>query len=109
MMKVGDKISFSYLKGADKEGWRPTLVDYAARAENYEGTVEEIRNIEKSPLSDYTVNYGKIKGERSANLVTVELQDGETKAFYDGRMVGRRVISPTTAKAVAPPSSLAFE
>jgi hypothetical protein len=74
------------------------LVDYASRAENYQGTVEEIRNIEKSPLSDYTVNYGQIKGERSANLVTVELRDGDTKAFYDGRMVGRRVINPTVKK-----------
>ena len=99
MMKIGDKISFSYLKGADKEGLRPTLVDYATRAENYEGTVEEIRNIEKSPLSDYTVSYGKIKGERSTNLVTVELEDGDMKAFYDGRMVGRRVINPTVKKS----------
>ena len=96
MMKIGDQISFSYLKGSNKEGWRPELVDYASRSESYEGTVEDIRNIEKLPLSDYTVNYGKIKGERSANLVTVELKDGETKAFYDGRMVGRRVISPTS-------------
>ena len=27
-------------------------------------------------------------GERSKQLVTVELEDGFTKAFYDGRMVG---------------------
>jgi hypothetical protein len=95
IMKIGDKISFSYLKGKNEEGLRPKLVDYAAKAQDYEGTIEEIRNIENSPLSDYTVNYGKIKGERSTNLVTVELQDGDVKAFYDGRMVGRRVLSPT--------------
>tara|TARA_R110000824_G_scaffold236578_3_gene425272 strand:- start:346 stop:636 length:291 start_codon:yes stop_codon:yes gene_type:complete len=95
-MKIGDNISFSYLKGKDVEGLNPKLVDYSAKAENYQGTIEEIRNIENSPLSDYTVSYGKIKGERSTNLVTVELQDGDVKAFYDGRMVGRRVISPTS-------------
>jgi len=38
-------------------------------------------------LANQTVRYGKIKGERSEQLVTVELPNGEAKAFYDGRMV----------------------
>jgi len=33
------------------------------------------------------VAYGKIKGERSQNLVTISLDDDGSKAFYDGRMV----------------------
>jgi hypothetical protein len=39
------------------------------------------------------LQYGKPKGERSHNLVTVDLKDGSTKAFYDGRMVGLLVDS----------------
>ena len=88
---IGDKISFSYLKGANKEGLSPTLVDYASRAENYEGTVEDVRNIAASPLSRQTISYGQIKGERSENLVTVETDDGP-KCFYDGRMVNAQKV-----------------
>ena len=94
-LAIGDKVSFSYLKGANKEFGRPTLVDYRSRAENYEGTVEDVRDITQSPLSSHTVNYGKIKGERSKNLVTVNTEEG-SKAFYDGRMVNTTKIEESS-------------
>ena len=62
-------------------------MNYAGRAANYNGTVEDVRDITKSPLSFETVAYGKIKGERSKNLVTVSIDGDGSKAFYDGRMV----------------------
>jgi hypothetical protein len=40
------------------------------------------------------LKYGSIKGERSERLVTVELEDGNAKAFYDGRMIGLSVKKP---------------
>ena len=86
-LTIGDKVSFSYLKGSEKEGYSPKLVNYASRAVNYAGTVEGVRDITKSPLSFETVAYGKIKGERSKNLVTINIEDDGSKAFYDGRMV----------------------
>jgi hypothetical protein len=86
-LAIGDHVSFSYLKGAEKEGYAPKLVNYASRAANYAGTVEDVRDITKSPLSFETVAYGKIKGERSQNLVTVSIDGDGSKAFYDGRMV----------------------
>ncbi len=87
-LAIGDKVSFSYLKGAEKsQGVFPCLVDYASKATNYAGTVEDVRDITKSPLSFETVAYGKIKGERSKNLVTVSIDGDGPKAFYDGRMV----------------------
>jgi|TARA_R110000824_G_scaffold292649_2_gene481044 hypothetical protein len=105
-MKIGENVSFTYLKDVELGyGNGGRTADYAKNAESYQGEVVEIRNIQKSPLSWETIQYGKPKGYRSENLVTVELKDGDTKAFYDGRMVGRRVISPTT-KAVVPSSDL---
>jgi len=91
-LAVGDTVSFSYLKGADRQGHKPALVDYSAKAQNYEGTVEEIRDITKSPLSSHTVNYGTIKGERSRNLVTISIDGDGSKAFYDGRMVNTQKV-----------------
>ena len=64
--------------------------DYSANAESYAGKVLDVRNIEDQPLAWETLMYGKCH-ERSQNLVTVELEDGETKAFYDGRMIGLNV------------------
>ena len=86
-LTIGDKVSFSYLKGAEQEGYSPKLVNYASKAANYQGTVEDVRDITKSPLSFETVAYGKIKGERSKNLVTVSIDGDGSKAFSDGRMV----------------------
>jgi|TARA_R110002020_G_scaffold194354_3_gene395071 hypothetical protein len=91
--QIGKDVSFTYLKDA-KSGITAngTLTkDYASKAQNYEGKVVDVRNIGKNPLSNDTLRYGSIKGERSENLVTVELPDGQPKAFYDGRMVNAQV------------------
>jgi|TARA_R110002167_G_scaffold358724_1_gene574949 hypothetical protein len=93
-MKIGDNVSFTYLKDVEREFTNVgNVADYAKNAEGYTGEVSDIRNLEKSPLSWETLQYGKPKGERSHNLVTVDLKDGSTKAFYDGRMVGLLVDS----------------
>ena len=91
-MKIGNEISFTYLKGADAGIVKGVLTkDYASKAEAYSGKVVEIRDIAENPLSNETLRYGSIKGERSQKLVTLELEDGFHKAFYDGRMVGLEV------------------
>tara|TARA_Y100000817_G_C16618018_1_gene438256 strand:- start:74 stop:361 length:288 start_codon:yes stop_codon:yes gene_type:complete len=92
IMKIGNTVSFTYLKGSN-----PSLIggmlakDYASKAEGYSGQVVEIRDLEKNPVSNQTLRYGQIKGHRSKNLVTVELKSGDTKAFYDGRMIGLKI------------------
>ena len=86
-LTIGDRVSFSYLKGAERQGWYPTLVDYNSRSQNYTGTVEDVRDITENKLSDQTLDYGKIKGERSKNLITVDVDGDGSKAFYHGRMV----------------------
>ena len=93
-LAIGDRVSFSYLKGAEKSGMYPTLVDYSTRSQNYSGTVEEVRDITENKLSDQTLDYGKIKGERSKNLITVEVDGDGSKAFYHGRMVNVTVEKP---------------
>ena len=97
-LEIGDRVKFSYLKGADKQGWHPTLVDYSTRSSNYSGTIEDVRDITLSPLADQTLNYGSIKGERSKNLVTVDVDGADEadryKAFYHGRMVNVTVEKP---------------
>jgi len=87
--EIGKEISFTYLKGAESAVNAKGVLtkDYSARAENYSGKIVDVRDIEKSPVSDATLRYGKIKGERSNKLVTIETSDGEAKAFYNGRMV----------------------
>lgn len=91
-LTIGKDVSFTYLKGADNGIVGGVLTkDYASKAESYNGKVVDIRDIEKSPLSNTTLRYGNIKGERSRNLVTVELPDGDAKAFYDGRMVNCQI------------------
>lgn len=90
--QIGKDVSFTYLKGAENGLAGGALTkDYASKAQNYEGKVLDVRNIGKHPLSNDTLRYGSIKGERSENLVTVELPDGQPKAFYDGRMVNAQV------------------
>ena len=86
-LTIGEKVSFSYLKGTEQEGCSPKLVNYASQATNYEGTVEDVRDITQQPFEFETIAYGKIKGERSQNLVTVSIDGDGSKAFYDGRMV----------------------
>ena len=92
MLKIGSKVRFTYLKEAQKGLVNGILTtDYAAKAENYKGKVVEIRSLKDHPVSNQTLRYGNIKGDRSENLVTVELKNGDTKAFYDGRMVNLKV------------------
>ena len=91
-MKIGNKVRFTYLKEAQKGLVNGILTtDYAAKAENYKGKVVDIRSLKDPPVTNQTLRYGNIKGDRSENLVTVELKDGDTKAFYDGRMVNLKV------------------
>ena len=92
MLKVGSKVRFTYLKEAQKGLVNGILItDYAAKAENYKGKVVGVRSLAKQPVSRESLRYGNIKGDRSENLVTVELKNGDTKAFYDGRMVNLKV------------------
>ena len=96
-LSIGSKIGFTYLKGVDTDGFGSRKkVDYSGRAANYQGEVVDVRDIDRHPLTESTYDYGKITGERSQNLITVELEDGDCKAFYDGRMVNRKVVNPTT-------------
>jgi len=94
-LAIGDRVSFSYLKGSEKSGFDPMLVDYSSRSQNYSGVVEDVRDITQNKLSNQTLDYGKIKGERSKNLVTVEVDGDGSKAFYHGRMVNLTVEKPT--------------
>ena len=91
-LTIGDKVQFAYLKEVEKDNSTcygvPTLVDYNKNAETYSGEVTGVRDIKQQPLSSATLAYNKnIKGERSRYIYTVELEDGDVKAFYDGRMV----------------------
>ena len=97
-MKIGDKIKFDYLKEQLKDnsaGWDNVLVDYSATSESYTGTVVEVRDIIQHPVSKETIRRNNIKGSRSRSLVTLELEDGEIKGVYDGRMVGTQVLPKT--------------
>ena len=90
--QIGKDVSFTYLKDAKCGMAGGTFTkDYASGVQNYSGKVVDVRNIDKHPLSNETLRYGSIKGERSENLVTVELPDGQAKAFYDGRMINAQV------------------
>ena len=104
MLKIGSKVRFTYLKEAQKGIVNGILTaDYAAKAENYKGKVVDVRSLKQNPVSKQTLRYGNIKGDRSENLVYVELKNGDTKAFYDGRMVNlkvRKYAQPIAAKGV---------
>lgn len=88
MFDIGKRVSFTYLKDAQSyitNGY--LLSDQVSNAQHYTGVVEEVRDITDETLSNATWRYGKIKGSRSQNLVTVKLDNGDVKKFYDGRMV----------------------
>lgn len=90
--EIGKNVSFTYLKDVERGyGRSGRTADYTKNAESYSGQIVEVRDLEKNPVSSHTVSYGAIKGERSGQLVTVENKHGETKAFYDGRMLNAQV------------------
>jgi hypothetical protein len=93
-LKVGDKIKFSYLKEKEFEygSGGVSLVDYSVNVGTYVGTIDSIRDITESKLSRATLQYGKIKGERSKYLYTLLLDDASDtseayQCFYGGRMI----------------------
>jgi hypothetical protein len=84
-IEIGDKVSFTYIKDVEKALVNGVLVsDYAKNSERYSGEVVEIRDIEHHGLSNETLRY----------LITVEDEDGFSKAFYDGRMMNCSIVKP---------------
>ena len=96
MLNVGDTITFYYLKEImeDLKNGR-ILTDYVRTSEKYSGKIVEVRDTSQEPVSQETIRRGNIKGRRSEILYTVELVNGDVKAFYDGRMVGIEVLPQT--------------
>ena len=96
MLKINDKVKFHYLKQfTDELKSGQVLTDYTTTSESYSGKVVDVRNIIDQPVSQDTIRRANIKGRRSEMLYTVELVDGDVKAFYDGRMVGTQVLPKT--------------
>ena len=82
MFDIGKRVSFTYLKDARSyisNGY--LLSDEVSNAQHYTGVVEEVRDITDNTLSNATWRYGKIKGSRSQNLVTVKLDKATLKSF----------------------------
>ena len=93
MLKINDTIKFHYLKQfKDELKAGQVLTDYTDQSESYSGKIVDVRNIIDQPVSQDTIRRANIKGRRSEMLYTVELVDGDVKAFYDGRMVGTQVL-----------------
>ena len=93
MLKINDTIKFHYLKQfKDELKAGQVLTDYTDQSESYSGKIVDVRNIIDQPVSSDTIRRANIKGRRSEMLYTVELVDGDVKAFYDGRMVGTQVL-----------------
>ncbi len=95
-LKVGDKIKFAYLKEKEFDyGSGVNLVDYSVHVGTYTGTIDSIRDITEAKLNRATLQYGKIKGERSKYLYTL-LLDGtehdEYQCFYGGRMINPQFV-----------------
>ena len=89
MLKINDNVKFHYLKQfKDELKAGQVLTDYTDQSELYSGKIVDVRNIIDQPVSQDTIRRANIKGRRSEMLYTVELVDGDVKAFYDGRMVG---------------------
>jgi hypothetical protein len=100
MLKINDTIKFHYLKQfKDELKAGQVLTDYTDQSESYSGKIVDVRNIIDQPVSQDTIRRANIKGRRSEMLYTVELVDGDVKAFYDGRMVGTQVL-PKTKRGV---------
>ena len=93
MLKINDNVKFHYLKQfKDELKAGQVLTDYSDQSESYSGKIVDVRNIIEQPVSSDTIRRANIKGRRSEMLYTVELADGDVKAFYDGRMVGTQVL-----------------
>jgi cytidylate kinase len=93
MLKINDNVKFHYLKQfKDELKAGQVLTDYTDQSESYSGKIVDVRNIIDQPVSQDTIRRANIKGRRSEMLYTVELVDGDVKAFYDGRMVGTQVL-----------------
>jgi len=93
MLKINDNVKFHYLKQfKDELKAGQVLTDYTDQSESYSGKIVDVRNIIEQPVSQDTIRRANIKGRRSEMLYTVELVDGDVKAFYDGRMVGTQVL-----------------
>jgi hypothetical protein len=100
MLKINDNVKFHYLKQfKDELKAGQVLTDYTDQSELYSGKIVDVRNIIDQPVSQDTIRRANIKGRRSEMLYTVELVDGDVKAFYDGRMVGTQVL-PKTKRGV---------
>jgi len=100
MLKINDNVKFHYLKQfKDELKAGQVLTDYTDQSESYSGKIVDVRNIIDQPVSQDTIRRANIKGRRSEMLYTVELVDGDVKAFYDGRMVGTQVL-PKTKRGV---------
>ena len=100
MFKINDQIEFHYLKETKtnlEAGQR--LKDYVSTSESYSGAVVDIRNIVEQPVSQDTIRRDNIKGSRSKKLYTVDLGNDTVKSFYDGRMVGTKVLVPIKKSA----------
>ena len=96
MLKINDNVKFHYLKQfKDELKAGQVLTDYTDQSESYSGKIVDVRNIIDQPVSQDTIRRANIKGRRSEMLYTVELVDGDVKAFYDGRMVGTQVLPKT--------------
>ena len=96
MLKINDNVKFHYLKQfKDELKAGQVLTDYSDQSESYSGKIVDVRNIIDQPVSSDTIRRANIKGRRSEMLYTVELVDGDVKAFYDGRMVGTQVLPKT--------------
>ena len=98
-LKVGDKIKFAYLKEKELDygSGGVSLVDYSVNVGTYVGTIDSIRDITESKLSRATLQYGKIKGERSNYLYTLLLDDASDtseayQCFYGGRMIDPQLV-----------------
>ena len=89
-LQVGDYVRFNYMKEIEHEFSEKNnmqYTDYTKSAQQYAGTITDVRDLDEHPLSERTIAYGTIKGRRSRFLYTVEADDGTVQTFYDGRMM----------------------
>jgi|TARA_R110002020_G_scaffold3005_2_gene13861 hypothetical protein len=102
-MKIGKKYKFSYLRNIDEPTVDtetcysiPKLFDYSENVKTYTGTLKQVRDISKEPLSSATLKYKGLKGKRSQNLMYFEMEDGDIKGMYDGSIIAvEEIVSKT--------------